>query len=196
MINVRGKTFSVIMIMSFVTAAFTGNMERMSLELVNALGEGVTLCISLLGMMCFWSGVMNVLSENGVLNVLSRIIEKPLGFVFGKNSLDKKDKQTISASFAADFLGLGNAALPFGIQAMKSLSKDKNGVATDNAIMHAVLNTVPIQLMPSTLIALRTKHGSVNPFDVIPYIWLCSFVINVFAVAVCKALSKLCNKRR
>lgn len=188
-----GKTFSIIMLMSFVTALFTGNMQRLSFEMIKAAGDGVTLCVTLLGMMCFWSGIMNVLKEAGALNVLGRLLEKPISLVFDKKSLTNADKQNLAASFAADFLGLGNAALPFGIAAMKGLC-GKNGYATDNGIMHAVLNTVPIQLVPSTLIALRVKHESCNPTDVIPYIWLCSVVITVFAVITCKLLARIWEK--
>ena len=136
---------------------------------------------------------MNVLSKSGFLDILCKTIEKPLYLIFKRNSLTKEDKQNLSASFAADFLGLGNAALPFGIAAMKGLCKNKS-YATDNAIMHAVLNTVPIQLIPSTLIALRSSCGSTNPFDVIPFIWLCSVVITIFAIFTCKIFALIWKK--
>jgi spore maturation protein A len=138
---------------------------------------------------------MNVLGNAGFLSIIGKLIEKPLFLIFNKNELTSKDKNNLSVSFAADFLGLGNAALPFGIAAMKSLNKGKE-YATDNAIMHAVLNTVPIQLIPSTLIALRSNNGSKDPFDVIPYIWLCSLIITVFAVITCTTLSKLWGKEQ
>ena len=138
---------------------------------------------------------MNVLGNAGFLSIISKIIEKPLLIIFNKKDLTSKDINNLSISFAADFLGLGNAALPFGIAAMKSLNKGKE-YATDNAIMHAVLNTVPIQLIPSTLIALRSNNGCKDPFDIIPYIWLCSLIITVFAVITCKAFSKISVKEQ
>ncbi len=184
------------MLLSFVTAIFTGNVQRLSFEMLEAISGAVTLCISLLGMMCFWNGIMNVFKECGILNKMSKIVDKPLDWIFGKNNLTSNDKQNLSASFAADFLGLGNAALPFGIAAMKGLSKGKTESASDSAIMHAVLNTVPIQLVPATLIALRSRHGSVNPFDVIPAIWICSVIITVFAVVVCKMLAKISKREK
>ena len=189
------KVFSVIMLLSFITAIFTGNIQRMSSELIASFDDGVKLCSSLLGMMCFWNGIMNVLGNAGFLSIIGKLIEKPLLIIFNKKDLTSKDINNLSISFAADFLGLGNAALPFGIAAMKSLNKGKE-YATDNAIMHAVLNTVPIQLIPSTLIALRSNNGSKDPFDVIPYIWLCSLIITVFAVITCKTLSKLWGKEQ
>jgi len=191
-----GKTFSVIMILSFITSIVNGTTKRLSFELIEALPEGVNLCISILGMMCFWCGIMNVLKCAGVLETLAKFLKKPMRFIYGSNRLTDNDLQNISASFAADFLGLGNAALPFGIAAMKSLNKNNKDRASDEAIMHAVINTVPIQLVPATLIALRQQHGSVNPFDVVPYIWLCSVIITAFAVVVCKVFKTFYGKRR
>ena len=105
---------------------------------------------------------------------------------------DKDTVDNLSASISANFLGLGNAALPLGIKAVKGLEKNNlSGSASDAAVLFAVLNTVPFQLIPSTLIALRTKYGSVNPYDVVPYIWICSVLITVFAVIVCKCFSKV-----
>lgn len=191
-----GKTFSVILILSMLTAIINGNTQRLSFELLEALPEAVTLCLSLLGMMCFWSGIMNVFKCAGLLDKMAGALKKPMNFIYGKNRLSQNDLQNISASFAADFLGLGNAALPFGLAAMRGLNKGNTEEATDTAVMHAVLNTVPIQLIPSTLIAMRSSHNSANPFDVIAGIWLCSAIITVFAVFVCKLFEKLWKKEK
>ncbi len=191
-----GKTFAVIMLLSFVTAVVNGNVTRLSFELIEALPDAVNLCISILGMMCFWCGIMNVLKCAGALRTMSLLLKKPMKFIYGSKNLTDNDLQNLSASFAADFLGLGNAALPFGIAAMRSLNKNNRDIASDEAIMHAVINTVPIQLIPATLIALRQQNGSENPFDVVPYIWLCSVIITVFAVAVCKVFKRFFSVRR
>ena len=185
-------TFSIMIIASFISAALTGNFERMSSEFALSLSESVSLCISLLGMMCFWSGLMNVLKDTRTLERLSVFLKPLLVFVYGKDALDKETKENLSASVSANFLGLGNAALPLGIKTVKGFERNnKTGRASDSTIMFAVLNTVPFQLVPSTLIAMRTKYGSVNPFDVVPYIWICSFVICAFAIVVCKLFSKI-----
>ena len=184
-----GKTFSFMIVVSFFSALLTGRVYEMGIGFASSLSDAVNLCISLLGMMCFWSGFMNVLRESGALNLLSKAFKPFLRIIYGKD-LTNENLQTLSASVSANFLGLGNAALPLGIKAVNSFEKNnKTGVASDNTIMFAVLNTVPFQLIPSTLIALRTNYGSENPFDVVPYIWLCSVLINVFAVIVCKMMS-------
>lgn len=177
----------------------TGNTEKMSYDVLKSLTEGVEMCFSLLGMMSFWSGIMNVFRCGGVLEKMSFFMNKPIKMIFGRNNVTQKDVENLSASFAADFLGLGNAALPFGIEAMKSLNGENREYAEDGAIMHAVLNTVPIQLLPTTLISLRSRHGSVNQLDVVPMIWFCSIVITAFAVAICRifaCFSKIAEKRK
>lgn len=191
------KTFAVMMIFSFVSALITGNTENIGRAFTTSLSDGVNLSISLLGMMCFWSGFMNVLKQAGAIRFISRFMKPVMKLIYGKNALVENNLDNLSASASANFLGLGNAALPLGIKAVQGFEKNnKTGSATDSTIMFAVLNTVPFQLIPSTLIALRSKYGSVNPYDVIPYIWLCSAVITLFAVFVCKIFSKLWRKSR
>lgn len=189
------KTFACMIIISFVSAVSTGNLENVSSEFARSLSDAVTLCVSLLGMMCFWSGFMNVLRDSGVLKFVTRFLKPVIRLIFGKYASENENLENLSASVSANFLGLGNAALPFGIKAVKGLEKNNNSSkASDAAILFAVLNTVPFQLIPSTLIAMRTNYGSQNPFDVVPYIWLCSALITVFAIMICKIFSYLWRK--
>ena len=181
------KTFSVMMIFSFFSAIFTGRLENIGVEFVSSLSDAVSLCISLLGMMCFWSGFMNVLKESGAVKWVSIILKPILTLIFSKENLKGENLDNLSSCFAANFLGLGNAALPLGIKAIKGFERNnKTGVAGSDTIMFSVLATVPFQLIPTTLIAMRTGYGAKNPFDVVPFIWICSVIINIFAVVVCK----------
>lgn len=190
------KTFSFMIVVSFISALATGRLEYVSREFANSLSDGVSLCISLLGMMCFWSGFMNVLHDSGVLYRISCCLKPLLKMIYGREALNEENFENLSASVSANFLGLGNAAIPLGIKTVKHFEKNnKKGFASDSTIMFAVLNTVPFQLIPSTLIAMRTKYGSVNPFDVVPYIWICSLLITAVAIVVCKLFSLLWRKR-
>ena len=188
------KTFSIMIIVSVICSVFTGKIEFLANEVTSSFGNAVSLCINLLGMMCFWSGVMNVLRDAGAVGILSRIFKPFLGLVYGRKFLDKETSENLSLSMSANFLGLGNASLPLGIRAVKGLQKNMFA-ATDSAIMFAVLNTVPFQLLPSTLIAMRSGYGCENPFDVVPYIWICCVIINVFAVVVCKVFGILWREK-
>ncbi len=187
------KTFSAMIIISFFSAILTGNVDRMAFEFSDSLTKAVSLCIALLGMMSFWSGVMNVLREAGAMKYISKALKPVIKLIYGRSCTESDTLDCLSASVAANFLGLGNAALPLGINAVKALQKNSKykDRANDASIMFAVLNTVPFQLLPSTLIALRSKHGCLNPYDVVPYIWLSSAVITVFAIVLCKLMSKL-----
>ncbi len=191
-------TFSVLILLSFLCAVLTGNLANMSSQIIVSLSDGVNLCISILGMMCFWSGIINVLKDAGVLNLVSKILKPVLCLIYGKQYAGSHVLDTLSASVSANFLGLGNAALPLGIKVMKEFdcyNKDKNTVS-DEMIMFSVLNTVPFQLVPSTLIAIRSKYGGENPFDILPATWIASIIINIFAVILCKLLSGVFKKRR
>lgn len=189
------KTFFFMTLFSFVCAVFSGRVEVMSAEVAKSFYNTVELCLSLLGMMSFWSGLMNVFKKAGVLNVISKLIKPLMKIIYGKDAAKGENLENLSASFSANLLGLGNAALPLGINVIKGFEKDnKRNSASDSAVMFAVLSTVPFQLLPSTLIAQRSSYGSENPFDVIPYIWFCSVVIIIFAVVVTKILSKLWRK--
>lgn len=184
-----GKTFFFMILISICSAVIMGRIDEMGIGFAASLSDAVNLCISLLGMMCFWSGFMNVLRESGALKLVTKAFEPLLRIIYGKD-LSEDNLETLSASVSANFLGLGNAALPLGINAVKGFEKNNKTLsASDSTIMFAVLNTVPFQLIPSTLIAMRTNYGAENPFDVVPCIWLCSLIINVFAVIACKMMS-------
>lgn len=191
-----GTVYSVMIVFSFVCATLTGNLDKMSNEFLKSLYNAVEFCIKLSGIMCFWSGFMNVLKCSGALEKLSKMLKPLLYLIYGEKIKEKDAAQNISCSIAANMLGLGNAALPFGISAVKSLEKNnKSSSASDETIMFCVLNTVPFQLIPATLVAMRQSRGSVDAFDVVPVIWLCLVLNNVFAVFLCKLLSKITRRK-
>lgn len=193
-----GKTFGVMMLCSFVCAVVNGRLSLMSSAVAESFFEAVELCISLCGMMCFWCGLMNVLKVAGLQKRITKLLKPLIKLVYGKRIAKSEEcVENVAMSVSANFLGLGNAALPLGIKAVKSLSKldEHKQTANHETIMFCVLNTVPFQLVPTTLIALRAKHQSANPFDVVGAIWLCSVMITVFAVIVCKVVKKLSIKK-
>ena len=193
-----GKVFSALVILSFVCGAYTGNMTNVSSALVGGVTDAVKISFSLLGMMCFWNGIMKVFDASGITSVITRAVKPILKLIYSKQTVDDKDAlDDISASFAANFLGLGNAALPLGIRAVKQINRRyTKGEAGSDALMFAVLNTVPFQLVPSTLIALRSAYGSNSPFEIILPVWMCSFFTITAAVILCKLLSAFSYRRR
>ena len=193
-----GKVFAVLVISSFLFAGFSGNMAEVCTAAIDGANEAVTLSISLLGVMCLWSGVIRTLDKAGLTRVLSKAASGLLKLIYPKVYKNTEAINNIAADYSANLLGLGNAAPPIGIRAMNSLKKNglpQPDTANDDMIMFAVLNTAPLQLMPTTLIALRSTYGSANPFEIILPIWICSAGTTVFGVILCKTFAKLSAKK-
>ena len=193
-----GKVFAVLVISSFLFAGFSGNMAEVCTAAIDGANEAVTLSISLLGVMCLWSGVIRTLDKAGLTRILSKAASGLLKLIYPKVYKNTEAINNIAADYSANLLGLGNAALPIGIRAMNSLKKNglpQPDTANDDMIMFAVLNTAPFQLMPTTLIALRSTYGSANPFEIILPIWICSAGTTVFGVILCKMFAKLSAKK-
>ena len=187
-----GKVFAVLVLGAFICGGVSGNMAAVCEAAMNGASEAVTLSISLLGVMCLWSGVIRTLDHAGLTKLLSKAVAPILRLIYPKAYRTGNGIHDIAADYSANLLGLGNAALPIGMRAMCALKK--NGLpapdtANDDMVMFAVLNTTPLQLMPTTLIALRTAHGSANPFEIILPIWICSVATTVFGVILCKMLA-------
>lgn len=176
-----GKIYSVIVILSVVTAAFNGRMSDVSTAALTGAMEAVRFTLELIGIMCFWCGVMKVLETVGVIRLLARLIHPVLKLLFPESCKSGKGVHEIAMNLSANLLGLGNAATPMGLKAMEMLKKEGMTAASDDMVMLTVLNTASIQVIPTTLIAIRTMCDSANPYEVVIPIWICSAATVVFA---------------
>ena len=177
--------------LSFIYSLFAGTTEAVS----QAVFESCTDCISFIlktgAVMIMWSGFMNIASESSLTKSISRLLSPVIGFVFKGVKKGSEEESLISSNLSANMLGLSNAATPLGIAAMKKLSeKSKGDVATNNMCMLAVINCASLQLVPSTLIALRSAEGSASPSDIIVPIWIASLITVVFAVFITKIFER------
>ena len=184
---VVGKIFGIMVVLAIISALISGNMAEISNAALSGAKDAVTLSISLLGAISLWSGILSVLDKAGVTSFISKISRPILKKIYSNT----QNFDNISLNFSANLLGLGNAALPLGIKAAKDINFKMKTSANDDLIMFSVLNTTPLQLFPTTLIALRSSYGSQNPFDVIMPIWICSVATTVFAIIVCKSFAKI-----
>ena len=182
-----GKIFGITVVLSVIFALISGNMAEVSNAALAGAKDAVTLSISLLGAISLWSGILSVLDKAGVTDFISKI-SRPIMKKIYKNT---ENFDNISLNFSANLLGLGNAALPLGLKAVKDINFKMQKTASDDLIMFSVLNTTPLQLFPTTLIALRSSYGSQNPFDIILPIWICSVATTVFAIIICKSFAKV-----
>ncbi len=176
-----GKIYSAIVIISVITAAFSGKMSDVSTAALTGAIEAVKFTLELIGVMCFWCGIMKVLESVGVIKLLAKFIFPVLKLLFPESCKSGKGINEISMNLSANLLGLGNAATPMGLKAMEKLKNEGMTEASDDMVMLTVLNTASIQVIPTTLIAIRTMCGSVNPYEVVMPIWICSVITVIFA---------------
>lgn len=187
--------WGAIMLVSVACALMTGRMAELSNSIFCGATDAVNLVISLLGMMCLWTGLMKIAEHGGLTTILSRIFYPILSKIFTEYDKDSKAMKAICMNVTANLLGLGNAATPMGIQAMKEIQKcNKNKTtATNGMVMFVVMNTASIQIIPTFMSILRQKHGSNAPFDILPAIWIVSFLALIIGITIAKILERKDN---
>lgn len=191
-----GKCFAVLVTVSFIFALFTENIPALSGAVLDGAAKAVTLSYSLLGIMCLWGGIMSLLSASGIILRLSRLLRPLLVFVFPHALQSGVAEEEIVACVSANLFGLGNAATPLAISAMKRMQEESGtDTATDDMVMLAVLGTASFNLFPSTLIALRRAAGAADPYSVIVPIWITSALCCVVSVVLCRVMAPLTRKK-
>lgn len=170
---------------SVAASLVLGNGSQLAAAIPQGAQAGVTLAISMAGSICLWTGVGKVMEKAGITGFLTRLLKPLLGRIFPSFQTDPVLAGSLSANVCANFLGLGNAATPMGIQAAKRMAlQSKNGTATNELCRLIVLNTASIQLIPGNVAAVRTSLGCAAPFDILPAVWitsLCSAGLGVTA---------------
>ena len=187
--EVRGMVMSWIwagiLFVSVTCALLLGNGGELAEAVAQGAQSGITLAISIAGSVCLWTGVGKLMEKAGLTALLSRLIAPILNRVFPTTRNDGLARHYLSANICANFLGLGNAATPMGIQAAKRLVDPRQpSVATDELCRLVVLNTASIQLIPATVAAVRAGLGASAPFDILPAVWvtsLCSATMGLTA---------------
>ena len=164
-------------------------------EVAAAAAEGaaaaVELSLSIAGMLCLWTGVMEVMRQSGLAGRLSRLLAPLLRRLFPQAAGDRRTMDAISANVSANLLGLGNAATPLGLEAARGLARSSPGTASDGLCMLVVCNTASIQLIPTTVASVRAAQGCQTPFDILPAVWLASALSVGVGILACKVFSKV-----
>lgn len=186
-----GKCFGVICIVSVLFAAVTGNLSHLSNAVIDGAARAVEVTMSLLGIMCLWCGVMRVLSDAGLIRKLSKLLSPVIRLAFPESSRTGIAIEEITASVSANILGVGNAATPLAIKAMEKMESvnPTPDVASDDMITLAVLGCSSIDIMPTTLIAIRRASESPEPYKIIVPIWICSVLCAFLSVFLSRTLS-------
>ena len=167
--------FTGIVAISLVAAILLGNGSALATAIPQGAQAGFTLAISIAGSICLWTGVGKLMEKAGFTAFLSKLLRPLLKRIFPSTQKDSVLAGYLSANICANFLGLGNAATPMGIQAAKRLSAKANtGIASDELCRLIVLNTASIQLIPANVAAVRASLGCGTPFDILPAVWITS----------------------
>lgn len=180
-----------MVLLALISAVMTGRVEDLSASVMEGATSAVSLSISLAGILCLWMGVMEVMKRAGLVDGLALVLKPILGRLFPEFRHDDKVMGVIAANVSANLLGLGNAATPLGLEAARLMSRLSPGVASNSLCMLVVCNTASIQLIPSTVAAVRASAGAENPFDILPAVWLASAMALFVGITMATVLSKV-----
>ena len=180
------------MITSVLCAFATGRMQELSDAVLSGAADAIQLVISMAGMMCLWTGLMKIADSGGITAMLARVFSPVLKHLFPAYAPESPAMKAVCMNITANLLGLGNAATPMGIAAMKEMAKKTPtpGVADNSMVMFVVINTASIQMLPTMTGILRARYGSPSPFDVVPAVWVTSLVALLFGVTMAKLLQR------
>ena len=184
-----------MVILSLFCGLYTGNLDDVASAALNGAQSAVELSFSMAGVLCLWSGVMEVLNACGLSQKIAGCFHPLLHRLLPQASQDSETLAAVSANVSANLLGLGNAATPLGIQAACRMARGCGGTASDELCLLVVLNTASIQLLPTTVASIRAAYGSAAPFDILPAVWLASALSVGAGILACKLLSRLWRGR-
>ncbi len=192
---VMSWVFLLFVGVSIAASLFLGNGSALASAAAQGAQNGITLCISIAGSLCLWSGIGKLMEKAGITALLSRLFMPLLSRIFPTARENEHLACTLSANVCANFLGLGNAATPMGIEAAKVLAAQReNNTAGPELCRLIVLNTASIQLIPATVAALRAQYGAAAPFDILPAVWITSICSAGIGLAAAWLLEKVWKK--
>lgn len=182
-----------LMLIALVFGAITGNLKEVTDAAIEYAGIAVDISLGLIGIMAFWLGIMKIAEKGGIIRILSRAIRPLASVLFPDIPKDHPAIGSMMMNVVANWLGLGNAATPLGLKAMEelqSLNPEKE-TATNAQVIFLAINTASITIIPMTVIAVRTKLGSANPFEIISTGLFASTIACITAITAAKLLQKL-----
>ena len=189
MLNIIWPLF---LITSFIYAIFNGRVYEVNNSIFESTKIAVDLSISLLGTICLWNGIMQVASKTRIIDHLSKILKPIMKKIFPDIKENDEAHKPITMNIIANIMGLGNAATPLGLKAMKLMQKQnrEKDKLSNSMAMFIVLNTASIQIIPTTVIAIRNSLGSENPTVMIIPVWIATIFAACSAVFATKILMK------
>ena len=160
--------------------------------MVDASANALILSINLCGVYAVWLGILELIEKSGLSEKIAKLLRPLIRKIFG--ICDEESEKLIALNMSSNMLGLGNASTPLGIKALQKLD-DESGVANDAVIMLIILNATSIQLLPSTIIGLRSAAGSISSSDIIIPTLIVTFFTFILGIILAKFCKKIRNKR-
>ena len=184
--------FALFFIIGIIYSLITNN-TTISNEMLSASKNGIDLILSLTPVICLWLGIMNIAKKSGLLDKLAKLLTPILKKIFPEIPKDSPCFTYIGTNIIMNMLGLGNAATPFGLKAIKELQalNKKKDTATRSMITLLVINTASVTIIPTTIISLRMLYGSINPEAIIPYIIITSTLSMMIGLLIDRILYRV-----
>jgi len=191
------KIWPAFIIISYIYAIFNGNVDKINNSIFESSSSAVQLSITFLGTICLWNGIIKIAQSTSIIAKLTNKLRPIINFLFPEMRNNEKAKEEISMNIIANILGLGNAATPLGLKAMKTMQEENNHKDTisNSMAMFIVLNTASLQLIPTTVIAIRASLNSTNPTQIILPVWGATIMAAIAGVTATKIFIKRENKK-
>lgn len=186
------KIWPIFIIISFIYAFFSGNIDKVNSGIFESTKSAVELSLTFLGTMCLWNGIMQIAYKSKLINRIVKILNPIIKRIFPEIKKDEKIKKEVSMNIIANIFGLGNAATPLGIKAMTSMQEvnTKKDTLSDSMMMFIVINTASLQIIPTTVIAIRTSLNSSNPTSIVVPVWVATIFSIIAGICITKILIK------
>ena len=184
-----------MILLAFFTAVLNGRLSALSAALGDGAQKAVETALCLVGGMCFWSGLMRIAEQAGLVRKFSACIAPVTARLFPEYAQNTAVQEKIALNMAANIFGMGNAATPAGLAAMDEMQRvHKGSMPTKGMILFVVMNTAAFQLIPSSVVMLRSSYGSAAPYDIMPQIWLVSLGSLAVSLLVCKLMERVWDR--
>lgn len=186
------KIWPVFIIISIVYAIFSGNLESINNSIFESTENTISVTMTLIGTMCLWSGIMKIACNLSLIEKFSNMLNPIINILFPDLKKSKKIKKEISMNMIANILGLGNAATPLGLKAMESMQKEniEKEKLSNSMMMFVLINTASIQIIPTTVLAIRKSLGSENPTSILVPVWCATICAALAGIIIVKLLIK------
>lgn len=184
------KIWPLFIIISFIFSIYSGNISNVSNAVFESANQTVNLCLTLLGTLCLWNGIMKIAVNTSIIEKLTQFLKPLISFIFPEIKNNKKISKEISMNIVANILGLGNASTPLGLKAMESMQKENRNKSnlSDSMAMFILINTASLQIIPTTVISIRSSLGSQEPAKIIIAVWVATIAAFLTAVISGKIL--------